>query len=115
MASEHKVINFPNKINRPRLIGPLEADTVGVVIGSFSLFYFLINFLIVNNLILKITLIGALSAVAIFLYIFYKKNAKKGFLLHWLYIRSIYLPKYKGYENLPQDFLPKGYEYEFRD
>lgn len=115
MASDHKVINFPNKINRSRLIGPLEADTVAVVGGSFIFFYFLINFLIVSSLVLKLIVIASLSLVVSFLYVFYKKNAKKGFLLHWLYIRSIYLPKYKGYENLPQDFLPKGYEYEFRD
>lgn len=115
MARDHKVINFPNKINRPRLIGPLEADTVAVGGGSLTFFYFLTNFLIVNSLVLKVIVIMALSFIVFFLYIFYKKNAKKGFLLHWLYIRSIYLPKYKGYENLPQDFLPKGYEHEFRD
>lgn len=115
MGSEHKIINFPNKINHSRLIGPLESDTVAVGGGTIMVSYFLLGFLIVNGLILKLMLIAGLTTLAMFLYSFYKRNAKKGFLLHWLYIKSIYLPKYEGFENLPKDFLPKGYEYEFRD
>ncbi|PAF53812.1 hypothetical protein BKH42_03530 [Helicobacter sp. 13S00482-2] len=110
-----KAIAFPNTINRPRLIGPIEIDTLITIFMAFFI-SFALGILILGFQAIVLVLFSIITTVATtFLYSFYKKNAKKGFLFHWLYVNNLFLPKYKGIEGLPSNFLPKGYECEFRD
>lgn len=84
------------RINRYRLIATIEADIfflgVGTMIGVLSLSWFILGASGVGFL-----MTGAIMALVLFLYIQYKEKNKKGFLMHWLYSRGLWRPKYKRY------------------
>ncbi|RDU53366.1 hypothetical protein CQA49_06880 [Helicobacter sp. MIT 00-7814] len=112
MAKE-RIIRFPDRIHRYRLITVIEADVFFLAAVSFVGIVFLLAFLGLKG---KAFLIGAgISGTATYVYVFYKEKFKRGFLEHWAYTRGLRDPKYEGEEDLPIDFLPKGYDNEFRD
>lgn len=114
MGRDDIIIQFPDRINRYRLIAAIEADIfflgVGTMIGVLSLSSFILG---ASGFSFLIT--GAITALVLFLYTQYKEKNKKGFLIHWLYSRGLWRPKYKGYEGLSKNFLPEGWTYEFKD
>lgn len=106
MGRDDIIIEFPDRINRYRLIATIEADIfflgVGTMIGVLSLSWFILGASGVGFL-----MTGTITATVLFLYIQYKEKNKKGFLMHWLYSRGLWRPKYKGYEGLSRNFLPE--------
>lgn len=113
MADRERPIAFPDRIHRYRLITVIEADTFFVAMGSFIVTTFGLAFLGLGGLAFLIG--GGVAGTFVYVYTFYKEKFKRGFLEHWLYVRGLKDPKYEGEEGLFLDFLPKGYDNEFRD
>ncbi|RDU66447.1 hypothetical protein [Helicobacter equorum] len=113
MAERERIIAFPDRIHRYRLITVIEADVFFLAIGTFI--GATIGLVLLGLGGLAFLLGGGISGTFVYVYVFYKEKFKRGFLEHWLYVRGIRDIKYEGEEGLYQDFLPKGYENEFRD
>ncbi|PAF46186.1 hypothetical protein BKH46_08600 [Helicobacter sp. 12S02634-8] len=108
------VVEFPDRINRYRLISNIEADIF--MIAAFSAIGFVTLLFFVtsqpgSSFIMGLGIAGGIT----YLYIYFKEKNKRGFLIHWLYSRGIYRPKYKGVEGLPKYFLTEGWVHEFND
>lgn len=110
-----RIIPFPNKINNPPLFRGIQIDILivgaGLCVGSFLLTAFFGG--------------GIHSLFAVFfsltlglpLYVYAKKKMNRGYVSHWFWSRGRkkFQTKKSDRDNLPSDFLPKGFQTEFKD
>lgn len=108
-----RVIEFPDRIHRQRLIAAIEADNLFIAVGSFFSVVVILALLGMGGE----SFLGGLvvGGVVIYVYNYYKERFKRGFFTHWCYVKNYRYPKYTGEEGLRSNFLPEGYENEFRD
>lgn len=108
-----RIIEFPDRIHRQRLIAAIEADNLFIAAGSFFATVILLALLGMGGE----AFMGGLAVAGLIIYVYhyYKERFKRGFFTHWCYVKNYKYPKYEGEEGLPHNFLPEGYENEFRD
>lgn len=108
-----RIIEFPDRIHRQRLIAAVEADNLFIAVSSFGVTVITFALLGMGGEAFMVGL--GVGGLVTYVYVYYKERFKRGFFTHWCYVKNYRYPKYEGEEGLPKDFLPEGYENEFRD
>lgn len=108
-------LRFPDKINKPRMFRGRYIDQITFTACASLVAYVFFAFTIGD----LHSFIGPLymGVLSWFGYGYAQKKMKRGYIYHWFWTRGQIniKPQKKHLDNLPADFLPKGYECEFRD